>query len=75
VQNPNCSSITIDREIMGGQPVFSGTRVPIELLFITLADGNSVKDFQDSYPTVQDGQPQEVLDYAWEILSEKLEAE
>ena len=27
------SLITIDKEILGGQPVFTGTRVPVESLF------------------------------------------
>jgi uncharacterized protein (DUF433 family) len=33
------SLITIDKDILGGQPVFSGTRVPVETLFDHLEAG------------------------------------
>ncbi|HEY7245780.1 MAG TPA: DUF433 domain-containing protein [Xanthobacteraceae bacterium] len=35
---------------MGGRLVFSGTRIPIEVLFDNLADGLSLDDILDSYP-------------------------
>lgn len=46
------SVIISDKEIMGGTPVFRGTRVPAEYLFEHLGYGNSIKDFLESYPTV-----------------------
>ena len=48
--------ISIDPEIMGGTPVFAGTRVPITTLFDYLAevdDQNSVADFLEDFPSVQ----------------------
>lgn len=37
--------ITIDSEIQNGQPVFTGTRVPIETLFWHLEEGISLMNF------------------------------
>ena len=38
--------------ILGGTPVFSGTRVPIRILIEHLEAGDRLDDFLDSYPTV-----------------------
>jgi uncharacterized protein (DUF433 family) len=48
----NSSIITISPEIMGGTPVFTGTRVPIETLLDYLKAGESINDFLDGFPTV-----------------------
>ena len=50
--------ITIDQDILGGQPVFTGTRVPIKSLFDHLEAGISLDDF----PTVTKEQPIAILD-------------
>ncbi|MEQ1604779.1 MAG: DUF433 domain-containing protein [Pyrinomonadaceae bacterium] len=47
------SVINIDPEILGGTPVFAGTRVPIESLFDHLEDGVSLDEFLDDFPTVE----------------------
>ncbi len=44
--------ITVDPEILGGIPVFSGTRVPVQNLFDYLEAGDSVMRFLDSFPDV-----------------------
>jgi uncharacterized protein (DUF433 family) len=41
-----------DPEIMGGTPVFVGTRVPLQNLIDYLEGGESVEDFLDAFPTV-----------------------
>ena len=41
-----------DPEIMGGQPVFFGTRVPVRNLFDCLGDGYSLDEFLDDFPSV-----------------------
>ena len=41
-----------DPEIMGGTPVFVGTRVPLQNLIDCLEGGESVEDFLEAYPTV-----------------------
>jgi uncharacterized protein (DUF433 family) len=44
--------IHIDPDIMGGIPVFRGTRVPVQTLFDYLMDGCSIDEFLDNFPTV-----------------------
>ena len=44
--------ITIDKEILGGQTVFKGTRVPVESLFDHLEAGISLDVFLEDFPTV-----------------------
>ena len=71
----NSSIINIDPEILGGTPVFRGTRVPIESLFDHLEDGVSLDEFLDDFPTVKREQAIEVLAIAEEVLtSSKFEA-
>jgi len=44
--------ISIDQEILGGKPVFKGTRVPIETLFLHLERGVALDEFLKDFPTV-----------------------
>ena len=44
--------ITIDPEILGGTPVFKGTRVPIKTLFEYLENNYSLEEFLDCFPSV-----------------------
>jgi uncharacterized protein (DUF433 family) len=44
--------VTIDPEILGGTPVFCGTRVPIETLFEYLQDNYTLQEFLACFPTV-----------------------
>ena len=44
--------IKIDPEIMNGQPVFNGTRVPIDSLFDHLEAGISLDEYLEDFPTV-----------------------
>lgn len=59
----NLDFITIDPEISGGIPVFTGTRVPIDTLFAYLKAGDSLEEFHDDFPSVQDEAVQALL--AW----------
>lgn len=45
--------ITSSPDIMGGTPVFTGTRVPIQTMMEYLEAGDSVDDFLDGFPTVK----------------------
>ncbi len=45
-----------DPEIMGGTPVFVGTRVPLQNLIDALEGGESIDDFLEGFPTVQHAQ-------------------
>ena len=50
-----------DSDILGGTPVFSGTRVPVRILIEYLEAGDRLDDFLDSHPTVSRGQAIEAL--------------
>jgi len=51
-----------DPEIMGGTPVFVGTRVPLQNLIDCLEGGESVEDFLEAFPTVKRGQAIAVIE-------------
>jgi uncharacterized protein (DUF433 family) len=40
-------------EVMGGTPVFRGTRVPVQTLLDYLEAGDSIDDFLEGFPSVQ----------------------
>lgn len=44
--------ITIDPEILGGAPVFRGTRVPVKTLFEYLENDYSLEEFLECFPSV-----------------------
>ncbi|BAS28114.1 DUF433 domain-containing protein [Limnochorda pilosa] len=44
--------IVRDRDILGGTPVFVGTRVPVETLFDYLVGGQTLDEFLDDFPSV-----------------------
>ena len=44
--------ITCAPDIMGGTPVFAGTRVPVQTLLDYLEGGESIDDFLEGFPTV-----------------------
>ena len=49
---------------MGGTPVLSGTRVPVQTLFEYLEAGDTIDDFLDGFPTVSREQVLEFLEAA-----------
>lgn len=48
----NSLIITTSPDVMGGTPVFSDTRVPIQTLLDYFKAGESIDDFLDGFPTV-----------------------
>lgn len=44
--------ITIDSEILGGTPVFRGTRVPVKTLFEYLENDYTLEEFLECFPSV-----------------------
>jgi len=58
------SLITISPKVMGGTPVFAGTRVPVQSLFEYLEAGDTIDDFLDGFPTVTRQQVVAVLEAA-----------
>lgn len=58
-----------DPEIMGGEPVFVGTRVPLRNLFDFLEAGDSLDEFLDEFPSVTREQATGALEIAKEALT------
>ena len=44
--------VTTDPDILGGTPVFAGTRVPLHSLFDYLEGGETLDEFLDQFPSV-----------------------
>lgn len=64
--------INIDPEILSGQPVFTGTRVPVETLFDHLEAGVSLDEFLEDFPGVSRNQAISLLDMASKLFNEQL---
>jgi uncharacterized protein (DUF433 family) len=58
-----------DPEIMGGTPVFVGTRVPVQSLFDYLEAGDSLEEFLEAFPTVSRDQVVGALEIAREAVT------
>jgi len=56
--------IDSDPEVLGGTPVFRGTRVPIKSLFDHLEAGDSIDDFLEGFPSVRRDQVISLLEVA-----------
>ncbi len=46
--------ITSDPQIMGGEPVITGTRTPIEVILYRLKEGNSITAIHAMYPWIDE---------------------
>jgi uncharacterized protein (DUF433 family) len=57
-----------DPEIMGGTPVFVGTRVPVQTLLDYLEAGDPLDEFLENFPSVSRDQAVAVLELAKELL-------
>ncbi|MGI8782720.1 MAG: DUF433 domain-containing protein [Acidobacteriota bacterium] len=57
-----------DPDILGGTPVFAGTRVPVQTLFDYLEAGHSLDEFLDDFPTASRDQVIAVLEDAKDLL-------
>lgn len=60
--------VTVDRNIMSGTPVFRGTRVPVQTVFDYLADGYTLDQFLDSFPSVRREDALSVLEAAGQLV-------
>ena len=64
--------ISCDPEVMGGTPVFSGTRVPIQTLLDYLEAGESIDQFLQGFPSVKRDQVIALLEDAKDRLIESV---
>ncbi len=60
--------ITQDEDILGGIPVFYGTRVPVQNLIDYLMTGETIDSFLDEFPTVTREQVIRFLESAGELV-------
>ena len=60
--------INIDPEILGGTPVFFGTRVPIKNLFDYLETGDSIEVFLEDFEGVNKDQVIKVLEMSQKLI-------
>ena len=66
------SVVHSDPDILGGTPVFVGTRVPVRTLLDYLAAGDSLDEFLDHFPTVSREQAVAALEQANDLLDDTL---
>lgn len=64
----NSSVISCSPDVMGGAPVFSGTRVPVQTLLDYLEAGDSIDEFLAGFPSVTRGQVIDFLEQAKDRL-------
>ena len=60
--------INVDTDILGGTPVFWGTRVPVKNLFDYLETGETVDDFLRDFETVRRNQALRVLELSKKLI-------
>jgi uncharacterized protein (DUF433 family) len=61
--------VVVDPEILGGRPVFAGTRVPVDALWNNLADGATLDEFLEWFPTVTREQDEAVMKFGMHALA------
>ncbi len=60
--------IEVSSQVLGGVPVFAGTRVPVQALIDYLEAGDRIDDFIEDFPTVTREQTVEALELARKAL-------
>ena len=65
--------INRDPEILGGTPVFFGTRVPVRVLIDYMEAGDTLDEFLDNHPTVSRDQAVGVLERVKSMLDGRLD--
>lgn len=68
------SLVRSDPEILGGTPVFAGTRVPVKNLLDYLAAGDPLERFLDHFPSVTREQAVAALELANDLLTTRATA-
>ena len=64
--------ITVDPEIMGGQPCIRGLRIPVSLVIRLIAAGKTAKEILKDYPELEEEDIRQALEYAAWLTSEKV---
>ena len=64
--------VVSDPGILGGTPIFQGTRMPVKTLFDYLADGLSLDYFLETFPSVTREQAAAVVRHGWQRIESEL---
>ncbi|MFQ6055233.1 MAG: DUF433 domain-containing protein [Methanosarcinales archaeon] len=64
--------ITMDPEVMGGQPCIRGLRIPVSLIIKLIASGKTIKEIIEGYPELEEEDIKQSLEYAAWAVSEKV---
>lgn len=72
--NQTKGNITIDSNIMGGTPVFKGTRVPIKALSDYLSSGETIDTFLNDFPSVNREKVTAVINELFEVSKDNASA-
>lgn len=59
--------MNIDPDILGGEPCFNGTRVPLETVIDNLVAGHTVEEILENYPTLTREHVDAVLHWQWNL--------
>jgi uncharacterized protein (DUF433 family) len=65
--------IVRDQDILGGEPVFRGTRVPFQALLDYLEHGKTLQEFLDQFPSVTREEAIAALEEAKSLVFARLE--
>jgi uncharacterized protein (DUF433 family) len=65
--------ITTDPEVLGGTPVFRGTRVPFQTLLDYIEGGETLDEFLDDFPTVTREAAVHALEHAKTLVVNELQ--
>jgi len=60
IQKSSNKIISCNKEVLGGTPVFKGTRVPVKALWDYLKAGDTVEEFLEDFPAVKREQAIEI---------------
>ena len=71
IKQAQSTIIQSSKEILGGEPVFKGTRVPVRTLIEYLEAGDNLNDFLKDFPTVSKKQAIELLELAKKELIQR----
>ena len=63
--------ITIDPQVMGGQPCIRGIRIPVSIIIRMIAAGNTTQQILAEYPELEEADIKQALEYAAWSVSEK----
>ena len=73
MSTPKNEVVTKDPEILGGTPVFRGTRVPFQALLDYLEGGQTLDDFLEDFPTVSREAAVHALEHAKPLVVSQLQ--